>query len=435
MIGDGWIRLSGGLDMKEAYFRKNGILRILTLGMMLLILLFGSLCLSACSSKDTAADEDEEMEEFKKDLEKKKEKKKKEDSKKDTDSDEEGSETETEDEPESETDAAADPAEAKRALTEYARGLNYIKGMTAEYETIQSRGSYEYQTDASDAPLGYFEYLIDDFDGDGQVELLLPELVGPDKITLSMYEYTDKVELSATCDYNDTVFEGDYNNTFCFIYDYDDLIRIGLFGDGSVYNTADGAFLQFCGYKYDGASFVLEGSCSYAGSDGEEDGSFSDNLRKCGIFADWEDIFADNAEWTVLKATGGYRLFSLVVRTGDVEYKDGEFIPFYLERYATYNGMSVFEELYARESYIFPDSSYRELTEADLAGLSNEELRRGRNEIAARHGRRFDDKELQAYFDSKAWYRGTIDPDDFNMQVQLNKTERDNMDFIKKHEK
>lgn len=86
------------------------------------------------------------------------------------------------------------------------------------------------------------------------------------------------------------------------------------------------------------------------------------------------------------------------------------------------------------EGYIFPDSDTRLLTEDDLEGMSNEELRRGRNEIAARHGRRFTDGSLQEYFDSQSWYEGTIDADDFNKEVRLSDIEQENMEFIKKHE-
>jgi len=57
------------------------------------------------------------------------------------------------------------------------------------------------------------------------------------------------------------------------------------------------------------------------------------------------------------------------------------------------------------ESYfILPFSHYRLLTDRDLIGLSDAELRLARNEIFARHGRRFADEELQAYFDSMPWY-------------------------------
>jgi hypothetical protein len=83
--------------------------------------------------------------------------------------------------------------------------------------------------------------------------------------------------------------------------------------------------------------------------------------------------------------------------------------------------------------YIIPDSSSRYLTASDVSGLSKSELRLARNEIYARHGRRFDDEELQAYFDSKSWYNGTIPASDFSNSA-LSKLEKANVDLIKSYE-
>lgn len=48
--------------------------------------------------------------------------------------------------------------------------------------------------------------------------------------------------------------------------------------------------------------------------------------------------------------------------------------------------------------YILPESASRLLTEADLENLTQEDLRIARNEIYARHGRKFLDEGLQEYF-------------------------------------
>ena len=85
------------------------------------------------------------------------------------------------------------------------------------------------------------------------------------------------------------------------------------------------------------------------------------------------------------------------------------------------------------DDYILPQSSTEVLTEEDIEGLSAEELLLARNEIYARHGRKFSTPEIQAYFDSKSWYNGTISPEDFDASV-LNSTERANVSFIKSHE-
>ena len=84
--------------------------------------------------------------------------------------------------------------------------------------------------------------------------------------------------------------------------------------------------------------------------------------------------------------------------------------------------------------YVIPGSDTRYVTEEDLEGLTSEELRYARNEIFARHGRRFQDKDLQSYFDSKSWYNGTTDPKDFDEHL-LNQYESYNRDFIVTYEK
>ena len=83
--------------------------------------------------------------------------------------------------------------------------------------------------------------------------------------------------------------------------------------------------------------------------------------------------------------------------------------------------------------YILPYSDTQKLTESDLYGLSDEELRLARNEIYARHGRKFSDKKLQEYFDSKSWYYGTISPSDWS-EKNLNSIETYNVKFISQHE-
>lgn len=84
--------------------------------------------------------------------------------------------------------------------------------------------------------------------------------------------------------------------------------------------------------------------------------------------------------------------------------------------------------------YILPDSDSRYLTEDDLTGLNAEQCRLARNEIYARHGRRFVDAGLQRYFDSCSWYSGTVDPADFSDSV-FNEYERANSRLIVEYER
>lgn len=79
--------------------------------------------------------------------------------------------------------------------------------------------------------------------------------------------------------------------------------------------------------------------------------------------------------------------------------------------------------------YVFPDSDSRYLDYADIWRLSREDLRIAKNEIYARHGRRFNSPELQTYFDSMAWYEGTIAPEQFD-QSCFNAFESANVAFL-----
>lgn len=82
-------------------------------------------------------------------------------------------------------------------------------------------------------------------------------------------------------------------------------------------------------------------------------------------------------------------------------------------------------------TYIIPDSDTRYLERSlDLSGLSQYELRLARNEIYARHGRKFNDPSLQSYFNGKGWYAPTTEADQFNESC-LNAYEKANLALIK----
>ena len=108
----------------------------------------------------------------------------------------------------------------------------------------------------------------------------------------------------------------------------------------------------------------------------------------------------------------------------------------YADTYNSTDNNSVNDSEYdynSSDSYILPDSSLRELTIADISGLSHDQLELARNEIYARHGRKFTNPTLQNYFNSQAWYTGTIEPEDFTDDM-LSDVEKSNIQFIKDHE-
>ena len=66
--------------------------------------------------------------------------------------------------------------------------------------------------------------------------------------------------------------------------------------------------------------------------------------------------------------------------------------------------------------YIFPESDSRYLEDEELEGYSSSELELAKNEIYARHGRKFVTKRIADYFNSKSWYQGTVDAQTFDAQ-------------------
>lgn len=91
------------------------------------------------------------------------------------------------------------------------------------------------------------------------------------------------------------------------------------------------------------------------------------------------------------------------------------------------NSTSSTKESAAR--YILPDSDKRLIGREDLMNLSPEQCKIARNEIYARHGRKFKDAALQSYFDSCPWYSGRIEPDSFS-DSYLSEVEKKNRDAI-----
>lgn len=126
----------------------------------------------------------------------------------------------------------------------------------------------------------------------------------------------------------------------------------------------------------------------------------------------------------------------IVLSTSD----SAEFYGSYTKEYIPQSDISgAFASDYMDWDYILDFSSQREVTEADLTGLSLAQLRIARNEIFARHGRQFKDSMLNQWFYSKTWYLNIptkYSPDDFDRisPSPLTKLEIQNVGVIKDYE-
>lgn len=79
---------------------------------------------------------------------------------------------------------------------------------------------------------------------------------------------------------------------------------------------------------------------------------------------------------------------------------------------------------------IIPNSATVRLCLADVKWMSNDQLCIAKNEIWARHGRKFDNKWLQNYFNQQSWYTPTTNPDDFLKVYSPTDIENDNAEFL-----
>ena len=87
--------------------------------------------------------------------------------------------------------------------------------------------------------------------------------------------------------------------------------------------------------------------------------------------------------------------------------------------------------------YIIPESNKEYLDEEDIRDLSLQEINYAKNEIYARHGRKFKSSELQRYFDKQEWYNGKYEADDFDSNYSanlLNEYEKKNAEVLSDYE-
>lgn len=184
------------------------------------------------------------------------------------------------------------------------------------------------------------------------------------------------------------------------------IIIVVLFSAGSSYASQQNDFTNY-----------LEDN--YEGEDYNYNSSYIDNDNYYNDYYDYEDGNYEDYE--------DYDYYDYYDYYDDNEYEEEED-----EDWESEDEENDTELVNSDYEYIFPDSDTEKLTESMAAVLSKEELRLAINEIYARHGRKFDDKNLQEYFNEKDWYTGTIDAKDFDESV-FNKTEKYNIRLLSKY--
>ena len=82
-----------------------------------------------------------------------------------------------------------------------------------------------------------------------------------------------------------------------------------------------------------------------------------------------------------------------------------------------------------RSEYIFADADTRYLTKEEVDKLSLQAVCYAKNEIYARHGRMFLDREIYKYFLTRMWYEPTYAPEEFDESC-LNEYEKANIELL-----
>lgn len=149
------------------------------------------------------------------------------------------------------------------------------------------------------------------------------------------------------------------------------------------------------------------------------------DMRDC--FADWVD------EHTACYVEGFNYVLYITLN------EDGSMI---LEDTQPYAGNLSLSGIYTKESeaefpdceFVFPNSSNDYIDYDECESLNELECKIARNEIYARHGRKFTDESLQGYFDACTWYEGTVEAGDFSESI-LNEYELKNLKTITDYEK
>lgn len=175
--------------------------------------------------------------------------------------------------------------------------------------------------------------------------------------------------------------------------------------------------LEFTGVEPDGKVKIIYEGNDFSESDftcDPADGLSNGDKVTVSIDPDAVEKFERDENKSLKDTTREYTVKGL--DTGDAAEKTGE------------------EDSPEDEEYLIPDSDTRLITYDDLEGFTADDCKLARNELYARHGRRFKDADLQAYFDSKSWYIGTIKPDDWN-EGMLSDIEMQNRDTIVNFEK
>lgn len=329
---------------------------------------------------------------------------------------------------EEQADQTNGTVDAENALAEYALHLNgsNLDGVSFTYTKTED-GMWQ-RSSLDDSPFqtaGNLDFVIRDFDGDGNEELLTYDMEKRDgdwAVTVSMYEQKDgQVQKADTKTLLEKAFSFCDSGDVRFFLKDDKYICMdsGL----SCFVIADGMQYAVKAYSYNGEKLVEMANEELQGSDFYEVGhsmtEYVDQLNTMGFSKTAAAVY-DRDVLRVCAADSGITFLSKILLHHSYLEEDKTWA------YDPYAYMEFVEGEEAEDAYVLPESNEKGLSADELRDLGEDRLRIARNEIYARYGRSFQDEALAQYFQKKAWYCQSETIDD----TILSETELANRDLI-----
>ena len=329
---------------------------------------------------------------------------------------------------EEQVDQTKGTVDAENALAEYALHLNgsSLDGVSFTYTKTED-GMWQ-RSSLDDSPFqtaGNLDFVLRDFDGDGNEELLTYDMEKRDgdwAVTASMYEQKDgQVQKADTKTLLEKAFSFCDSGDVRFFLKDDKYICMdsGL----SCFVIADGMQYAVKAYSYNGEKLVEMANEELQGSDFYEVGhsmtDYVDQLNTMGFSKTAAAVY-DRDVFRICAADSGITFLSKILLHHSYLEEDKTWA------YDPYAYMEFVEGEEAEDAYVLPESNEKELSADELRDLGEDRLRIARNEIYARYGRSFQDEALAQYFQKKAWYCQSEPIED----EVLSETELANRDLI-----
>lgn len=280
-----------------------------------------------------------------------------------------------------------------------------LEGKQYFYEPEDPASEYIlYETEGLRNTEGCFEWLVSDFDGDEENELLTLWLKSAtdnyNYIEAQMYERTKEgILVSASTNLLSRVLGAgnDEGTIRFFIKDNYYICAESIFHS---YICADGVGIDMHVSYYDGTNFVNAAQKSIGGSDFYEEGKksvdFRNQLLALGLTKTANMILNYDQFAFIAADKGMVPWVKITAENNTYQNFNGDVEPVVT--------CHIIKSGALQTEYLLPNSSEVYLTLADIQGFTKEELRVARNEIYARYGWGFDDENLANYFSQKSWY-------------------------------